>query len=226
MRRLFASGVLPLVRPLVGNTGFVYSWSMTELCLVRHGETDWNQQRKIQGYRDIPLNARGRAQAGLAAEYLAGEKWDWMYSSPLSRAYDTASAIAERVGIRNIRVDQRLRERSFGEAEGIDVNLYREKYSGAPIPGAETWEDVQARAVEVINYLAMRHPDSRVLAVAHGGFISVLLALLSNGEINPRKEPLKNVCMNMFEYDGAWRILWYNRVTPELEVLTARTFLE
>jgi len=194
---------------------------MTELCLVRHGETDWNQQGLIQGYKDIPLNARGRAQAGLVAEYLAGEKWDWIYSSPLSRAFDTALAIAGKTGIQKVWQDPRLRERSFGEAEGIDVKLYREKYSGNPIPGAESWEDVQARAVEVINYLAVRHPDSRVLAVAHGGFISVLLALLSNGEINPRKEPLKNVCMNMFEYDGAWHIKWYNHVTSELMALTA-----
>jgi len=192
---------------------------MIELCLIRHGETDWNQDRRVQGYRDIPLNARGRAQARIVGEYLSSETWDVLYSSPLSRAFDTASAIAERIGIREVKRDPRLQERNFGEAEGMHVQEYRDKYSGKSVPGAESWEDVQVRAVAVIDHIALLHPDSRVLAVAHGGFISALLTVLNGGEQTPGDGPLKNACMNMLEYDGKWRIKWYNQVTPELEAL-------
>jgi len=188
--------------------------------MVRHGETDWNLSRLIQGSTDIPLNERGRAQARSVAEHLAGEQWDVLYSSPLSRAYDTALAIAESVGIRDISIDRRLKERHFGEAEGIKVATRREAYGNRPIPGAETREQVQARGIEVLEEIALRHPGRRILAVSHGGLIAGILTLLSGGEIVPGDPPLKNTCMNLFSYDGNWHIEWYNRVTSELEAIT------
>lgn len=198
---------------------------MTRLCFVRHGETDWNQQARIQGATDIPLNHRGRAQASAVADHLSGEEWelewDHIYSSPLSRAYDTAQAIAERVGLETIHTDHRLQERSFGEAEGIHVDLYHAYYRDNPTPNIETWEEVRKRVIEAADEIVLNHPDSNILVVAHGGLIASFLNVVSGGEIGPGHPPLKNTCMNLFTYhQGRWRIEWYNRITPELEAVS------
>lgn len=205
----------------------MYILCMTEICMIRHGETDWNLNRLIQGSTNIPLNVRGRAQARIVADHLAkeaveeGEAWDVLYASPLSRAYDTAAAIALTTGLSPINTDRRLQERHFGEAEGMDISVRHEYYKDRPIPGAETREDIQARGFEVIEEIALRHPGKRILIVSHGGLIANILFLLSRGEIVPGDPPLKNACMNLFSYDGHWHIEWYNRVTPELEAITA-----
>ncbi len=190
--------------------------------MIRHGETDWNYFGRIQGSTDIPLNDRGRAQARSVAQYLGREHWDSIYSSPLSRAFDTATAIAGETGIPDIVTDPRLQERDFGEAEGMEVTMRGEVYGNGPIPGAETREDVQVRALEVIQHIALREAGHRSIAVAHGGFISAILSLLSDGKIVPGNPPLKNTCMNLLSYDGTWHIEWYNRVTPELEAISAK----
>ena len=105
---------------------------MTELCLVRHGQTDWNFQEIIQGREDIPLNALGHRQAEESAAFLSQESWDVIVASPLSRAVDTARYIAEACGIdaAHIIQDERFIEREFGAA------------SGKPVPGI--YEAVQA----------------------------------------------------------------------------------
>ena len=194
---------------------------MTQICLVRHGETDWNLRGLVQGSTDIPLNERGYAQAGAAGEYLALENWDVLYASPLSRAYATAAVIGERIGISTIHTESRLQERHFGQAEGMEVVLRKEFFRGTLIPGAETWEEVQARGLEIIEQLALRHRGARILVVSHGGFIAGLLSVISKGEIEPGKPPLKNACMNLLSYDGAWKVEWFNYVSPELEAVTA-----
>ena len=189
--------------------------------MIRHGETDWNRQGLIQGFSDIPLNETGIRQAHIVGEHLAGNSWTKIYTSPLSRAYDTAAIIAEYTGFPDIFCEERLKERYFGQCEGMEGHRRREVFGRQPIPGAETWEDVQVRAFEAINSLAWNNPGARLLAVAHGGVIGTLLSLLSNGEITPGNPPLQNLCMNAFTYDGTWRIEWYNRVIPELERLQA-----
>jgi len=195
---------------------------MTRICLIRHGETEWNRNGLVQGATDIPLNDCGRDQARIVGEHLAGEQWDAVYSSPLSRARETAAIIAAQTGVDcDIITDRRLQERCFGEAEGIEIRLRKELFSGKAIPGAETWEEVQARALEMIDYIALAHRDQRVLAVAHGGLISALLLLLCGDSYIPGNPPLRNSCMNMLKYDGSWRVEWFNRVAPELELLRA-----
>ena len=153
--------------------------------------------------------------------YVSGESWDGIYASPLSRAYDTAGIIAGYVGISAIHTDPRLKERNFGKLEGKDGFYRRQIYGEGPIPGAETWEEVQDRAFDAVSRIAREHPGTRLLVVAHGGVIGLLLHLFSNGEIVPGHPPLENLCMNMLTYDGNWNIEWYNRVVPELEALKA-----
>ncbi len=175
----------------------------------------------MQGSTDIPLNERGYLQAEATGAYLAESNWDYLYASPLSRAYETAVTIADKIGISHISTDPRLQERHFGKAEGMDVALRKQYYNGVPIPGAETWEAVQARALEVVEELSLRHPDSRLLVVSHGGLIGGLLSLISKGEIVPGKPPLKNACMSLLTHDGSWQVKWYNWVTPELAAVSA-----
>src|SRR5581483_11305534 len=91
---------------------------MTTLLLVRHGETDWNAERRWQGHADVPLNARGREQARALAEELAGESIDAIYSSDLSRAQDTADIVGARLDVPVV-VDPDLREIDVGPVEGL-----------------------------------------------------------------------------------------------------------
>ena len=108
---------------------------MTEILLARHGETDWNSGRRVQGHTDIPLNAAGVEQARALAEQLAGEPLTAVFSSDLSRALDTARAVAAVHGL-EVTVDPRLREKNFGTWEGLtDVEI------------AERFPDASARAV-------------------------------------------------------------------------------
>ncbi|MFP4267511.1 MAG: histidine phosphatase family protein [Spirochaetaceae bacterium] len=190
---------------------------MTHICLVRHGETDWNYRQIVQGSTNIPLNSRGREQALETAGYLGEEKWDAIYSSPLSRAYETARIIGKETGFSSIPTDTRLEERHFGEAEGIPVADLQNFYRNKTIPGAESRDEVQRRAVEVLEDLQRKHAGGRIIAVAHGGLIASILSCFSNGEILPGEPPLKNSCMNLLSYDGKWRIVWYNRTAGEAQ---------
>ena len=194
---------------------------MTKICLVRHGETDWNLHERLQGATDVPLNERGHAQARTVAAYLAREPWDYLYASPLGRAYDTASIIAKETGISDIRTDDRLKERSFGALEGLELSVYREHYQDLPVvEGRETWEEVQKRGMEAVEEMVQSHPDRRILVVAHGGLISSILRVISDGELGPKRPKLKNASMNLLIHNGSWHIEWYNRVTPELEAVS------
>src|ERR1700712_2452823 len=115
---------------------------MTSLYLVRHGETDWNAQRRIQGSTDIPLNATGRAQAATAGGILARREWDGIYASPLSRAFETASIIAGEVGLGEPTTIAAIVERNYGEAEGLNWEQIDRLFPGdTPVPGRETHEE-------------------------------------------------------------------------------------
>ena len=122
---------------------------MTELYLVRHGETDWNAARRIQGRTDIPLNATGREQARQAGELLARRRWHAVYTSPLGRAHETASIIAQRVGVGDVTDVDELVERDYGEAEGMSFEQIEALYpEGVRAPGQETREQVARIASE------------------------------------------------------------------------------
>lgn len=143
----------------------------TTLLLVRHGETDWNAASRVQGQSDRPLTERGRAQAQALAEALRGEALDVVYSSDLSRARDTALAVATERGL-EVRTHVGLREKDFGTWEGLtDVEVlarFPEARRGHWGDG-ETAEELASRALATLHEIAARHPDARVLVVTHGG---------------------------------------------------------
>ncbi len=149
---------------------------MTELLLVRHGETAWNAERRWQGHADPPLNERGRAQAEELAERLACERVDAVYTSDLRRARETADVLAARLGLEPVE-DSGLREVDVGEWSGLTYDEIAERW-----PGAERWQVGEApeamaeRVVAAARRIAAAHPGERVLVVSHGGPIRALFA--------------------------------------------------
>ncbi|GGR38870.1 histidine phosphatase family protein [Agromyces mediolanus] len=151
------------------------------IALVRHGETDWNRERRIQGLTDIPLNDTGRQQAAATAEALRDESWDAIYASPLSRAAETASIMAAGLGLAEPVHVPELVERRHGALEGLDPEGRAAlEASAATIEGLEPRSAVIERSSAALLALAERHPGGRVLAVAHGGVIHSLILHLSD----------------------------------------------
>ena len=136
---------------------------MTELLLVRHGETDWNAEGRLQGHTDRPLNEYGRRQARGLADELAGEELDAIYSSDLARARETAEIVGERLGLPVV-LDPDLREKSWGSWEGLTPAERHE----IELVGEST-EEHAARTLRALRRIAERHPGGRVLVVTHGG---------------------------------------------------------
>lgn len=146
------------------------------LYLVRHGETDWNRARRIQGSTDIPLNDTGREQAAATGRLLSRRSWDAVYSSPLSRAFETASIIASEIGAAAPIPVAEIVERAYGEAEGLaDPELAARFPGDTPVPGRESRGAVVARVLPALMELAEAHPHEAIIVVSHGGVIRSVL---------------------------------------------------
>jgi probable phosphoglycerate mutase len=149
------------------------------ILLARHGETDWNSERRWQGHADRPLNDVGREQARELAETLADRAIDVVYSSDLARAHETALIVGDRLGL-PVEVDAGLREVDVGdwsgrvhaEIEGFDPAGYRRwQEGGKGWNGGESYEEMGERVVATVLRLAARHPGETILIVTHGGSI-------------------------------------------------------
>ncbi len=157
---------------------------MATVLLARHGETDWNAERRWQGHTDRPLNERGRAQSRALAERLDSIELAAVYSSDLERARATAAAVAERQAVPH-RVHPDLREVNVGSWAGLTkaeaersfpeaFARWSEGYAGWP--DGETYEAMSERVVAAVKRIARKHPDRPVLVVSHGGPIRALHA--------------------------------------------------
>lgn len=189
---------------------------MTLLTLIRHGQTDWNLARRIQGSTDIPLNETGRADARTAAGRLEGVTHHSIYASPLKRARETAEIISESLGLGSPVLVPDIREREFGEGEGMLVSEYIEKYGDwqSPVPGAETLDGVAERALVALDAIAR---DARrrsaplaesVIVVTHGGVIRSLIDHVSGGTLPRVGEVLANGSVHRFEASpGSLRLI-------------------
>lgn len=137
---------------------------MTTLLLVRHGETDWNAQGRLQGQTDRPLSDYGRRQARQLGDQLESEKLEAIYASDLARARETAEIVGERLGL-PIELDPDLREKDWGTWEGLTaVERDRVEFVG------ESTEAHQDRILRALRRISERHPgDGHVLVVTHGG---------------------------------------------------------
>jgi broad specificity phosphatase PhoE len=149
---------------------------MTRILLARHGETDWNVERRWQGQSDTPLNDTGRAQARALAQELADEPIDAVYSSDLMRAHETARVVAEAHGLDVVAIRD-LRERSFGSVEGLTTDEIQARHPGIELPWSddETREAMADRVLDALRRIADAHPDAHVLVVSHGGPLRAVL---------------------------------------------------
>jgi broad specificity phosphatase PhoE len=152
---------------------------VTTILLARHGETDWNAERRVQGHSDTPLNDRGQEQALELAGELADEHLDAVYSSDLLRAHETARIVAEQRGL-DVSAIRDLRERHFGTWEGLTDDeifaRYPQVLDGAPWGDAETQDEMAARVVGALLRIGKAHPGQHVLVVSHGGPLRRVLA--------------------------------------------------
>ena len=189
-----------------------------QLLLVRHGETTWNREGRIQGHLDSPLTERGLAQAQAAAARLARERLDALYSSDLGRAQETARQVAAATSLR-VRLDGGLRERSFGILEGKtwdeiardhpdDARLLAEDPSHA-MPGGESLVQFRVRVTDALRRLAREVGAGTIAVVTHGGVLGVLYRVAMGIPLDaPRTYETLNAGVNHFRFvDDRWSIV-------------------
>ena len=191
-----------------------------EICVIRHGETDWNLVGRVQGREDIPLNENGRLQAeacGLALKKQGDwKRWDVVITSPLKRAKETAEIIAKVLNIGEVIEDEGFLERDYGAASGqllgdLGVGSNREKFEGE-----EPFEELTNRIYEAFLNSSERLLGKNIIIVSHGGAINSLLAKVTDGETGSGKIRLKNACLNMFTYEkGRVEVVYYNKTAED-----------
>ncbi|WP_414654561.1 histidine phosphatase family protein [Ideonella sp.] len=184
---------------------------VTRILAVRHGETAWNVDSRLQGQTDISLNAVGQEQARRLAEALAGEDLDAIVCSDLVRARDTAQAVADRTGLA-LNTDAGLRERHFGIFQGHtyaeverlwpeESARWRRREPDFGAEGGETLQGFYDRCVATASRLAEAHPGRTLLLVTHGGVLDCLYRAASRVELNaPRTWELANTGVNRLLY--------------------------
>lgn len=182
---------------------------MTLLYLVRHGETDWNRARRIQGSTDIVLNDHGREQAAASGRLLARREWDAIYASPLSRAFETASIISVEVGLGEPSIVEALVERNYGEAEGLTGDEMDRRFpDGTVVTGRESREAVTDRALVALHALAAAHPAEALIVVSHGGLIRCVLNAVGR---SPITDPIRNGSVHSFRHaDGGLELIAFD----------------
>ncbi|MCU1480783.1 MAG: phosphoglycerate mutase [Subtercola sp.] len=185
---------------------------MTYLALVRHGQTDWNVAKRIQGSTDIPLNATGRKEAKATAEVLAHGRWDGILTSPLGRAVETAEIIAKILDLGEPETVPGLVERHYGEAEGLDFEeLHRRFPAQSVVPGRETHKQVRERVHSALITIAEERPGQALIVVCHGGVISSLVRYATDGARPRADERIANGSVHYFSYvDGELRLDEFN----------------
>ena len=183
----------------------------TVVCIVRHGETEWNAQGRLQGREDIELNDSGRKQAHIIAAYLSGEPWDIVVSSPLKRAHETAQIIASILSVSEIKVEDQMTERDYGEASGLWPEERRNRFPDG-IPGQEDFELLRQRAMSGLEKIVRDHIGKRIVVISHGALTNSILYTLSGGEFGSFKTRLKNGCINQItHHNGKWTVDFYNK---------------
>lgn len=192
--------------------------------MVRHGETDWNVEKRIQGHIDISLNATGLEQAEATAAGLVGHRFDVAYSSDLDRAWQTAQTIGIRQGL-EVRRAPGLRERHYGVLQGLTTAEIAVRYPKSyahylartpehDFRSGESLVDFAARIVAAVERLAADHPGRTMLLVSHGGVLDICYRRATGRDLaSARDFSIPNAALNWFEVgaDG-WRLLtWADR---------------
>lgn len=209
--------------------------SASDLYIIRHGETDWNRAARMQGHADIGLNAQGRAQAEQVAQALAGHGFAAIYSSDLSRALDTARAIAQHHSGVPLHTSALWRERDYGRFQGKTLDevaamdpqaaqQWRSRVADFAPDGGETLLQFQARIAAQMQAVAQQHPGQRVAIIAHGGVLDCIWRIAHGLAVDlPRAWPLPNTGINHLHWDGQhWQVQDWGNTAHLLEPAVVR----
>ena len=195
--------------------------STTKLCLIRHGETTWNAERRLQGHTDIPLNTKGFLQARQMAQALKNSKvlFDVLYTSDLKRAADTANAIVELFGVEAI-VDSALRERHFGALQGLTIQeapllqpavwqAHITRDLDHELEGGESIQQFALRVQTALDKIQEQHSGKTILLVSHGGTLDMVYRIASKQALRTeRVASVPNASLNWITHqeDAGWSI--------------------
>lgn len=196
----------------------------TRVCFIRHGETDWNVEKRIQGHTDVPLNQHGRAQAMAMVFNAAHHQFQAIYSSDLARAAETAKLLAQREEM-DVRLLSQLRERNYGVFQGITAAQGAVQFPAAYARYAardlnddfETGESLLGfaeRVNEAVDGLARHHSGQAIAAVSHSGVLDVIYRRATGRPLHaPRDFNIPNCGLNWFHFDGrGWHLdAWADR---------------
>ena len=186
----------------------------TEIILIRHGETEWNSQQRMQGHSNSDLSSVGQAQIQALGQWMKNVPFDHIYSSDSLRAKQTAEAITQFSG-HELKIDLRLREKNLGVFEGLTSEEARERHpevfrlfktagSKYVIDEGESTQQLQDRALEIVDEIRIKHPEERVLLVTHGGFIRVVMKhSLGLSLETPTRFLIRNT--------GVFRLVWEDK---------------
>lgn len=202
--------------------------SVTTLVLVRHGETAWNAEGRVQGQTDVPLNALGRAQAAALVPVLAAGGFAAIYASDLLRVRETAQPTARTLEL-EVRLDAGLRERHYGMFETLtyvecrerfpaEFERFRDKELDFDFGSGESLRVFYERALASVGAIAARHAGEAVLVFTHGGVLEMLYReATACGLRSARDFEIPNAAINRFEYAaGRWRLrAWAERAHLE-----------
>jgi probable phosphoglycerate mutase len=208
----------------------------TRILAVRHGETLWNRETRIQGFTDIDLSDHGRWQAQQLAQALREEPLAACYASDLSRARNTAQAVAD-VNGHMVNTDPGLRERCFGQFEGhtwteIETQwpeasqAWRQRVPDWEPQGGESLIRLQARVLTTLNRIAQRHTGEQILVVVHGGVLDILYRAATRLDLQaPRAWELRNTAINrlLWSPEGMSLVGWDDRAHLESGTLDERS---
>lgn len=186
----------------------------TKLCLIRHGETAWNAERRLQGHTDTPLNPKGVLQARQMAQALKDINlgFDVLYTSDLKRAVDTANAVVELFGV-EAQVDSALRERNFGALQGLSITeapLLRPDIWQAHIArdldhdleGGESIQQFSLRVRNGLDSIQKRHAGKTILVVSHGGTLDMMYRIASNQSLSAQRiVSVPNASLNWISHE-------------------------
>jgi len=196
----------------------------TRICIIRHGETEWNVEKRIQGHTDVPLNETGRAQALAMAFNAAHQRFAAIYSSDLARTVETAQVLAQREDLAVTLLPQ-LRERHYGLFQGITADegaaLYPAAYAhyvardlNYDFETGESLRRFAERVADGIDWLVRHHRGQTIAAVSHGGVLDVVYRRATGRPLStPRDFVIPNCALNWFHFDGqGWHLdAWADR---------------
>jgi probable phosphoglycerate mutase len=186
----------------------------TEIIFIRHGETEWNSQQRMQGHSNSDLSSVGQAQIQALGQWMKNVPFDHIYSSDSLRAKQTAEAITQFSG-HELKIDLRLREKNLGVFEGLTSEEARERHpevfslfktagSKYVIDEGESTQQLQDRALEIVDEIRIKHLEERVLLVTHGGLIRVVMKhSLGLSLETPTRFLIRNT--------GVFRLVWEDK---------------